>query len=163
MVHMPISFLIKKNVTATNHVSLALRIFQFTGHCCESCWSAHLDNDGIKKVGNGSTYTPISGVASGKYSWKNSMTSSPVVIFSKFSKDMKSVQVNVLSCSEKGNTNKNKKPIRMHDGAGFWSLVHTVVKSCHTDQVWQGNHHEGISWPDVEIVRLHGKLQINGS
>lgn len=43
------------------------------------------------------TYAPISGMVSGKYFWKNSMTSSPVVIFSKSSKGMKRVQVNVLS------------------------------------------------------------------
>lgn len=43
------------------------------------------------------TYTPISGMVSGKYFWKNSMTSSPVVIFSNSSKGMKRVQVNVLS------------------------------------------------------------------
>lgn len=43
------------------------------------------------------TYTPISGMASGKYFWKNSMTSSPVVILSNSSKGMKRVQVNVLS------------------------------------------------------------------
>lgn len=42
-------------------------------------------------------YAPISGMASGKYFWKNSMTSSPVVIFSNSSKGMKRVQVNVLS------------------------------------------------------------------
>lgn len=48
-------------------------------------------------VGEKATYTPISGMVSGKCSWKNSMTSSPVVIFSNSSKGMKRVQVNVLS------------------------------------------------------------------
>lgn len=43
------------------------------------------------------TYAPISGMASGKYFWKNSMTWSPVVTFSNSSKGMKSVQVKVLS------------------------------------------------------------------
>ena len=46
------------------------------------------------------TYAPISGMASGKYFWKNSITSSPEVIFSNSSNGMKSVQVNVLSWNE---------------------------------------------------------------
>lgn len=50
------------------------------------------------------TNTPISGMVSGKYFWKNSMTSSPVVIFSNSSKGMKRVQVNVLSWIRKTNT-----------------------------------------------------------
>lgn len=50
-----------------------------------------------EKTGEKATYTPINDMASGKYFWKNSMTSSPVVIFSNSSKGMKSVQVNVLS------------------------------------------------------------------
>lgn len=42
-------------------------------------------------------YTPISGMESGKYFWKNEMSSSPVVIFSNSSKGMNRVKVNVLS------------------------------------------------------------------
>lgn len=58
-----------------------------------------MTDSGMRDVGGGekATYTPISGMVSGKYFWKNSMTSSPVVIFSNSSKGMKRVQVNVLS------------------------------------------------------------------
>lgn len=52
--------------------------------------------------GEKATYAPMSGMASGKYCWKNSMTWSPVVIFSNSSKGMKSVHVKVLSCRAHG-------------------------------------------------------------
>lgn len=55
------------------------------------------DMKGEREVGEKATYTPISGMESGNCFWKNSMTSSPVVIFSNSSKGMKRVQVNVLS------------------------------------------------------------------
>ena len=56
-------------------------------------WHGRLDEE----IKAGGTYSPISGMVSEKYFWKNSTTSSPVVIFSKSSKGMKRVQVNVLS------------------------------------------------------------------
>lgn len=31
-----------------------------------------------------------------------------------------------------------------------------------TYQVGQRDHHEGVSWPDVEIIGLHGELSIDG-
>lgn len=32
-----------------------------------------------------------------------------------------------------------------------------------THQVGQGDHHEGVSWPDVQIIRLHGELRTKES
>lgn len=60
-------------------------------------------------MGDGNTHSPMRGMASGKWDWKNSSTCSPVVSFSNSSKGMKSVQVKDLSCQSGRKVTKKPK------------------------------------------------------
>lgn len=83
----------KKHPLACGSVRLQ---FHTSLRCTSDLWVADW-----KRERKSCTYTPIRGIESGKYFWKKLMTSSPLRIFSKSSKGMNRVHVNVLSFKNK--------------------------------------------------------------